>query len=362
MNSIRIDPSAKMGRWFEYEGEVIIGKNVVVGNGVKISGKIVVGNNCKIRHHIEITGDGYIGEGSEIGHDIHNPRIGRNCIIEGRVIDSIISEGCEIGEFAEIKRSFLAYGVTAKHSCGVRDAEVGYLTNISEYAQIANYDGARKHKTKIGSKCMIGVQARIMGGVEIGDECFIADGARVDDDIPPRTYFNPGRALKNPQFRARQDNCAWYLFENYLKLNRTIGPEDRAHFSKQLEKKFDQVEDIKAWLETPLEHMAGRTPIECLKSDGYRAVYEVFNEYLYEILWHRVIMKKQPSDWDTKKQFEARLKKMPHASQWLNTPLGTGVFYWATPLEVLEKFGWEMLPLIQEIMREIEKNLKMNLE
>ncbi|MDO8522958.1 MAG: DUF2384 domain-containing protein [bacterium] len=273
-----IDDSVRFGEgviiWPDVilDGNITIGKNSEIGKGAVIIGTIYIGNNVKIKDYIKITGEGYIGDNSEIGHDIHNPKIGTNCKIgDAVIIDSIISDNCEIGTrgHAVIERSFLGTGVKAKHSCGIRDAYIDYDVNISEFVTIANLAAGKKSRTKIGSRTMIGVAVRIMGGSEIGEECYIADGARVDGTLAPRTYFNPGRALKNTQFCARQSNCSWYLAGMYLVLKRAIGPKERISFHvKAFQKCWQDGDALKEWLKTPILHLGGRTPLEALQTDG----------------------------------------------------------------------------------------------
>lgn len=340
MDSIKIDPTAKIGRQFDYEGEVVIGKNVVIGNGVKISGNISIGDNCKIRHHIEITGEGYIGEGSEIGHDIQNPQIGKNCIVKGEIIDSVIGDGCEIGENAQVTRCNFGIGINMKHFSGARDADIGDYTNFSEGATISNYDGVDKKKTKIGAYVMIGVHVRIMGGVEIGDEVFVADGARVAKNLPPRMYFNPEKALKYPQLGAFHDNCAWYLYGNYLVLEKAIGPKYRLEFISEMIKKFGgNIEEIKKWMTTPIYKFGRRTPIQCIKGEGCRAIDYLFADTM------KIREKNKKYDMVLKLK-EAIKDHVADAELWINTELTTGVLYKKTPKEIVEMEGEKIIPLM----------------
>lgn len=339
-NSIRIDPSAKIGRYFEFEGEVTIGKNVVIGNGVKISGTIAIGDNCKIKHHIEITGNGYIREGSEIAHDIHNPRIGKNCVIKGEVTDSVLGDGCEIGENAQVARCNLGVGVKMKHFSGARDANIGDYTNLSEGSTIANYDGIEKKETIIGAYVMIGVHARIIGGVVIGDECFVADGARVDKNLPPATYFNSGKSATHKNFHATQDNCSWYLYGNYLALYKAIGEKYRRAFINEVINKFGaNAEEIKKWLKTPIQKMGARTPIQCIKEEGCDALSTLLPATAETVKENR------------KTESVLKLKELAKTyvedpELWMNIKIPTGPLFGKTPKEIVEMQGEKMIPLI----------------
>ncbi len=258
------------------DGEVSIGKNSEIGRGAVIIGNIRIGENVKIGHGIKVTGEGYIGNSAKILHDIHDPKIGENCTILGQVRDSTVLGECYIGENAEINRSFLSFGVKAKHGCGIRDAYVDYCVNVSEFVTFANLAAGEKKKTRVGSRTMIGVGSRIMGGSQIGEECYIADGSRVDGIIPSRTYFNPGQALieklKGRDFSPVKPDCSWHLEGNYLVLAKAIGPEERTSFQMNAFVKCGQNRsEFRKWLKTPISHLNGRTPIQCIMADGEKS-------------------------------------------------------------------------------------------
>lgn len=252
-NAVKIGKGTKIWPGVTIDGEVEIGEYCEVGKGATIVGKIRIGNNVKIGHHAEITGEGYIGNDSVIKHDIENPRISRECTIEGKVIDSVICEGCEIGEFAEVKRTFVGYETKIKHDSVILDAEIGCLTNIAAGVKIWNYNGRTKGKTKIGNKSFIGGDVTICGfrNLTLGNEVFLAEGSRISHDIPDRMYVNQG-AAKNPKVGAYHEHCSWFLEGNYLAMKKPIHPEERARFLAFAKQRcgYDQ-EKFKKWLETP---------------------------------------------------------------------------------------------------------------
>ncbi|MDP2668827.1 MAG: DapH/DapD/GlmU-related protein [bacterium] len=246
---------------------VTIGKNCEIGKGATILGQIRIGDNVKIKHGVEITGKGYIGHDSEIRHDIENPQIGGHCKIEGNVIESIIADYCEIGEGAEIKRSTVGSATKAKHKCGIRDADVGCCVNISVGVEILNSDGAGKKRTTVGNYVFLGGRIEIIGGKTIGDEAIISARSLVDEDVPAGTYFINMTPGLRPA--TKKDNASWYLERNYLKLQRSIGAKYRNLFhTKAFIKCGYNTKTLKEWLKTPIPHMGGRTPIQCIKEDG----------------------------------------------------------------------------------------------
>jgi NDP-sugar pyrophosphorylase family protein len=84
------------------EGNVSVGVNTLIKNGVKIKGPVIIGKNC------EIFGDTIIGP---------NTSIGNGCIISGgKIKDSIIMDGCEIGKNVNIKNSIISSNSSIKHN------------------------------------------------------------------------------------------------------------------------------------------------------------------------------------------------------------------------------------------------------
>ena len=250
------------------------GKNITIYPNVRVTGKIRLDDNVTLKDGSILEGEGYIGSGAIIGPfcELIGPEIGRDCIIEGQIIDSQIGEDCEIGRPAQIKRASLSWGVKAKHFCQIEDMKVGCLTNISVGVTTLNSDGVGKRKTEIGNRTFIGGNVTIIGGVKIGNEVYIADVARVSKDISDYTYFNPGRALRDSRYRAYQDNSAWYLEGNYIPLQKPISQEERGRFINAVRKKYGflRLNDARfgKWLSTPQLHMGNRTPIKCLREEG----------------------------------------------------------------------------------------------
>ena len=66
------------------------------------------------------------------------------------------------------------------------DAEVGPGANIGAGTITANYDGVRKHRTKIGADARIGSNNTVLvAPVEVGDGAYTGAGAVVTHDVPP---------------------------------------------------------------------------------------------------------------------------------------------------------------------------------
>lgn len=115
-------------------------------------------------------------------------KIGKNCQIgpfakirKGSTID----DGAAVGSFVEVNRSKIGKNVQAKHLAYLGDAVIGEGTNIGAGTITANYDGKKKHQTKIGKKVLVGsdtvfvAPVVIEDGARTGAGCVITGGSRV---------------------------------------------------------------------------------------------------------------------------------------------------------------------------------------
>lgn len=98
---------------------------------------------------------------------------------------TVLREGSKAGTFVEIKNSTIGAGAKVPHLSYIGDAEVGEDTNIGAGTITANYDGYRKHRTKIGSRAKVSVDTMFVAPVTMGDEAYTAAGSVITKDIPP---------------------------------------------------------------------------------------------------------------------------------------------------------------------------------
>jgi len=94
------------------EGNVSVGNETYIGNGVKIKGPVIIGNNCKI------SGDTILGPNTSIGNE---------CIISGGIIkDSIIMNNCEIGKNVNLRNSIISSNSTI-HQNNIENEQIFLL-------------------------------------------------------------------------------------------------------------------------------------------------------------------------------------------------------------------------------------------
>jgi len=155
--------------------------------------------------NVILRGSTSIGEGSVIGPGTHiiDSTIGRGARVWASVVESstvedeatvgpyshlrpgsVVGRGAEVGNYAELKATHLGAGSKQHHMSYLGDAEIGENANIGAGTITANFDGTKKHPTKIGAGAFIGVDTMIVAPREIGEGAKTGAGAVVTKDVP----------------------------------------------------------------------------------------------------------------------------------------------------------------------------------
>jgi bifunctional UDP-N-acetylglucosamine pyrophosphorylase / glucosamine-1-phosphate N-acetyltransferase len=168
--------------------EVEVAPGTVIESFVQLLGKTRIGSGCRIRSFSVI-------ENCTLAEGV---LVRQHCILE----DSTISDraelgpfahlrpGCEIGEsahignFVEGKKARLGKGAKANHLTYLGDAEIGEGTNIGAGTITCNYDGLKKHLTRIGKRVFIGSDTSLVAPITIGDGAYIGAGSCITKDVP----------------------------------------------------------------------------------------------------------------------------------------------------------------------------------
>jgi bifunctional UDP-N-acetylglucosamine pyrophosphorylase / glucosamine-1-phosphate N-acetyltransferase len=98
---------------------------------------------------------------------------------------AVLREGAKAGTFVEVKNSEIGAGAKIPHLAYVGDADIGAGTNLGAGTITANYDGFRKHRTRVGDRVRIAVDTMLVAPVSIGDDAYTGAGAVIRDDVPP---------------------------------------------------------------------------------------------------------------------------------------------------------------------------------
>lgn len=174
---------------FDCDEGVEIAADVVIEPNVRLLGKTVVGAGAVI-------GFGSVLVNTVVDEDVtvkpytltEEARVARGAIVGpfSRLRPgSEIGEGAHVGNFVETKKAKLGKGAKANHLTYLGDAEIGAGTNVGAGTITCNYDGEKKHPTKIGARAFIGSDSILVAPLEIGDEAYVAAGSTITKSVPP---------------------------------------------------------------------------------------------------------------------------------------------------------------------------------
>ena len=155
-----IGPGARIGRFCFVEGGVTVGSDLDMDDYCAIYAGSTIGNNVKLLYGKKIYG---------------RSRIGDNCIIGGNV-----PERCE-----------LAANVTFM-------GEVAH----SHYDPTRDWESTDEPSPAIGYGSIVGVNALIIGGISIGENCYVSAGELLRHDLPDHSVYLKGEIYSISHFRG----------------------------------------------------------------------------------------------------------------------------------------------------------------
>jgi bifunctional UDP-N-acetylglucosamine pyrophosphorylase/glucosamine-1-phosphate N-acetyltransferase len=118
---------------------------------------------------------------------------------------TVLRDGSKAGTFVEIKNSDVGAGTKIPHLSYIGDTDIGEKANLGAATITANYDGYRKHRTRVGSRVKTAVDTVLVAPVTVGDDAFTAAGSVIGSDVPDGALAgSPGVA------RSAQRNVEGY--------------------------------------------------------------------------------------------------------------------------------------------------------
>jgi bifunctional UDP-N-acetylglucosamine pyrophosphorylase/glucosamine-1-phosphate N-acetyltransferase len=116
-----------------------------------------------------------------------------------------IAADARVGNFVEIKNSRIGEGAKSQHLAYLGDADIGDKVNIGAGTITCNFDGEKKHETKIGAGAFVGSNSTLVAPIEIGAESYIGAGSVITDPVPPRTLaLGRGRQVVKQDWLAKR--------------------------------------------------------------------------------------------------------------------------------------------------------------
>jgi len=151
-------------------GATVVAEDAVIGPDCTLKDCEIGSGARVVRAHGELA---VIGDGANVG-PFSYLRPGSEIRARGKM-----------GAFVETKNSVIGEGAKVPHLSYVGDAEIGEGANIGAGTIFANYDGVKKHRTRVGRHAKTGSNNTFVAPVEIGDGAGTAGGTVVRRDVPP---------------------------------------------------------------------------------------------------------------------------------------------------------------------------------
>ena len=180
---------AKISDAAEINGNVVLGKNTIIGPRVVVNGTLIAGANNNITNGAILHGKIKIGDHCRISDycDISGSSIGNRCIVgHGAEMSGVMFDKVYLYHYCEMSGVFgNATDIGAATVCGTlrfddRDTPI----QVEGRYEVPSY-GA--NATYMGDYCRTGVNAIIMPGRRIGSYSVVGPGVILYDDVPSKT-------------------------------------------------------------------------------------------------------------------------------------------------------------------------------
>jgi bifunctional UDP-N-acetylglucosamine pyrophosphorylase/glucosamine-1-phosphate N-acetyltransferase len=199
------------------EGWMLAGVTLLDPTSTYIDASVKIGQDTVIYPNTHLRDTTVIGHDCRIGPNtiICDSTVGNGCVIEASVVEEAtveddvdvgpfahlrkgthLARGVHIGNFGEVKNSYLGSGTKMGHFSYLGDATLGANVNVGAGTITCNYDGERKHPTVVEDDVFIGSDTMLVAPVKVGKGAKTGAGAVVTRDVPPGqvVYGVPARS------------------------------------------------------------------------------------------------------------------------------------------------------------------------
>lgn len=172
----------------DIRGKLTCGRDVFIDINAVFEGEVTLGNGVRIEAN-NVIRDSTLGDAVVV-----HP----NCHIEGAIAGNDceigpfarlrpgaeLAENVKVGNFVEIKKSTVAGGSKVNHLTYIGDCEIGVNVNVGAGTITCNYDGANKHRTRIGDGVFIGSGVNLVAPIEVGSGATVGAGSTLTKSVP----------------------------------------------------------------------------------------------------------------------------------------------------------------------------------
>ena len=159
---------------------IFFSKDTKIGNNVTIEPYVVISSKVKIGSNVIIKSFSHL-EGCKIENKVE---VGPYARIRP---DTLLKEGSKIGNFVEVKKSNVGKKSKVNHLSYIGDTDIGKAVNVGAGTITCNYDGIKKHKTKIKDKVFIGSNSALVAPVIIDNERIVGAGSVITRNVSKKS-------------------------------------------------------------------------------------------------------------------------------------------------------------------------------
>jgi bifunctional UDP-N-acetylglucosamine pyrophosphorylase/glucosamine-1-phosphate N-acetyltransferase len=203
-------------------GWMLAGVTIIDPNNTYIGPDVSIGQDTVIYPNTFLKGKTLIGEDCRVGPNaiLESTQLRNRCMVLASVLEhAVLEDGVEIGpfghlrkgahlaqgvhmgNFGEVKNSYLGPGTKMGHFSYIGDAQIGENVNIGAGTITCNFHGVKKNHTEIGANSFIGSDTMLVAPVKLGEGAHTGAGAVVTHDVPPHTLVVgvPARPMKKKE-------------------------------------------------------------------------------------------------------------------------------------------------------------------
>jgi len=169
------------------EATVSLGVDVLIQAGCYLIGATRIGDGCRVGPYAVLV-DAWLDDDVEVfafSH-INGANVGAGSQIGpfGRLRPgAVLGEDVHVGNFVEIKNSIVDRASKINHLSYIGDTDMGSGCNIGAGSITCNYDGANKHRTRIGDDVFVGSDTKLIAPVEVQSGATIGAGSIITRNV-----------------------------------------------------------------------------------------------------------------------------------------------------------------------------------
>ena len=188
--------------------DVEIGTDTIIGPFARLLGQTKIGSECRVGA-CSILHDAILEDGAEVFafSMVSSSKLAANAHVGPYArlrMGASVGEAAHVGNFVELKNTALGAGSKSMHLAYLGDSEIGSKANVGAGTITCNYDGKKKHKTKIGDGVFVGSNSTLVAPVELETGAYIGAGSVITENVPADSLaLGRSRQVLKPEWKKK---------------------------------------------------------------------------------------------------------------------------------------------------------------